>query len=73
MALFHETIVNIISNFIINKIMIFYDRDPPWLNKNIKSMFDCKNAIYKKLIHYNDNRLKLHLRYPQDLLIAKIE
>ena len=31
-ALFHETVVNIMSNFIRNKTMIFDDRDPPWLN-----------------------------------------
>ena len=53
--------------------MIFDDRDPPWLNKNIKYMITYKNAIYKKLIHHNDNHLKLHLRYFQDSLHTKIE
>ena len=72
-ALFNEIIVNIMSNFFPNKTMIFDDRDPPWLNKNIKYMITYKNAIYKKLIHHNDNHLKLHLRYFQDSLHTKIE
>ena len=49
-TLFNETIVNIMSNFIPNETMIFDDRDPPWLNKNIKNIINYKNAIYKKLI-----------------------
>ena len=49
-ALFNETIVDIMSNFIPNETVIFDDRDPPWLNKNVKNMINCKNAIYKKLI-----------------------
>ena len=35
-VVFNETIVNIMSNFIPNETMTFDDRDPPWLNKNIK-------------------------------------
>ena len=61
------------SNFIPNETMILDDKYPPWLNKNIKSMTDYKNAIYKKLIHHNDNHLKLLLRYFQVLLNTKIE
>ena len=30
-------------------------------------MINYKNAIFKKLIHYNDNHLKLRLRYLQEL------
>ena len=39
-ALFNETIVIIMSNFIPNETMTFDDRDPPWLNKNIKNMIN---------------------------------
>ena len=53
--------------------MIFDDRDPPWLNKNIKNVINYKNAIHKKLIYPNDNHLKLHLRFFQDLINTKIE
>ena len=31
-------------------------------------MINYKNAIFKKLIHHNDNYAKLHFRYFQDLL-----
>ena len=72
-ALFNEIIVNIMSNFFPNKIMIFDDRDPPWINKNIKYLITYKNAIYKKLIHHNDNHLKLDLLYSQDSLHTEIE
>ena len=34
-ALFNETIVNIMSNFIPNETMIFDNKDPLWYNKNI--------------------------------------
>ena len=47
--------------------------DPPWLNKNIKNMINCKNAIYNKLIRHNDSNLQFYLRYFQDLLDTKIE
>ena len=36
-------------------------------------MIHYKNAIYKKLIHHNDNHLKLRFRYFQDLVNTKIE
>ena len=72
-VLFNETIVNIMSNFIPNETMTFDDRDPLWINKNIKNMINYKNAIYNKLIRQNDSHLQLHLRYFQDLLNTKIE
>ena len=73
MALFNETIVKIMNNFIPNETMIFDDRDSPWLHKNIQNMVNYKNVIYKKLIYHNDNHLKLHLRYFQDLLNTKTD
>ena len=72
-ALFNETMVNVMSNFIPNKTMIFDYRDPPWVNKNITHMINYKNSISKKLIHHNNSQLKLHVRYLQDLLHAKIQ
>ena len=45
-VLFNETIVNTMSNFIPNETMTFDNRDPPWLNKNIKNMINYKNAIH---------------------------
>ena len=60
------------SNFIPNETIIFDDRDPPWLKKNLKNMINHKDVIYIKLIHHIDNHLKLHLRYLQDLLNTQV-
>ena len=34
--LFNKTIKNIISNYIPHKTVTFDDRDPPWINKDVK-------------------------------------
>ena len=45
--LFNRTILNIFHNFIPNKIILCDDRDPPWMNENIKQL------IRKKLYFEN--------------------
>ena len=62
-VLFNETIENVMSNFIPNETMTFYDRDSPWVNKNIKNRISYKNTIYDKLIRHDDSHLQFHLRY----------
>ena len=59
MALLNETNVNNMSNFIPNETIIFDDRDPPWLKKNLKNMINHKDVIYKKLIHHIDSPSKI--------------
>ena len=34
--LFNKTLLNIFHNFIPNKIIVCDDRDPPWMNDEIK-------------------------------------
>ena len=36
--LFNKTVKNIISNYIPRETVIFDDRDPPWINKNVKQL-----------------------------------
>ena len=43
----NDTITNVFSNFVPNKILTFDDRDPPWMNELIKSKIQWKNGIYK--------------------------
>ena len=43
----NDTITNVFSNFVPNKILTFDDRDPPWKNELIKSKSQWKNGIYK--------------------------
>ena len=45
--LFTETILNIMSNFIPNKIIQVVPRDPPWIDKSLKNMLNKQNRMYK--------------------------
>ena len=46
---FKETIMNIFSNFIPHKTVTPNDKDPPWMNKQIKTLIMEKNGLYKRL------------------------
>ena len=35
-SIFNQTIINILGNFIPYETVLFDDRDPPWMNKEIK-------------------------------------
>ena len=41
--MFNKTIKNIISNYIPHETIICDDRDPPWINKDIKQLILDKN------------------------------
>ena len=57
-ALFNETILNIMRNFIPNEIMIFDNRDPP-LHKKYEKIWLITKNVFKKLIHHVDNYFNL--------------
>ena len=44
---FHETFMNIMSNFIPNLVKKCVPRDPPWINKSLKTLLKKKNRLYK--------------------------
>ena len=46
MYLFSKTIKNIVSSNIPHETNICNDRDPPWINKNIKKLISDKNHAY---------------------------
>ena len=46
-SLFNKTIKNILSNYIPHEIITIDDRDPPWFNKNVKSLIDEKNKAWR--------------------------
>ena len=48
--IFTETILNIFSNFVPNKIIACNDEDPIWMNEKTKSKVKSKNEIYKVYI-----------------------
>ena len=49
-CIFTETMLNIMSNFIPNEIVITGDKDSPWINNKIKSLI--------KIIEYFKNCVK---------------
>ena len=44
--LFNKTIKKIVCNYIPHETIICNDRDPPWINKNIKKLISDKNSAY---------------------------
>ena len=51
--IFNTTIKNILSNYIPHETITCDDRDPPWINKNIKQLILEKNQAYKSYLWSN--------------------
>ena len=47
--LFSKTIKNILSNVIPHETFTFHDRDPPWINNQVKHLINEKNCYIQKL------------------------
>ena len=47
-VLFNETLLNIFSDFTLNKTKTFTDNDPPWMNEDIKNEIKLKNKFYRQ-------------------------
>ena len=47
---FTETLLNIIHNFIPHKRIVCDDRDPPWMNSEIKNLIIEKNLAYNHTV-----------------------
>ena len=45
--LFNKTLLNIFHNFIPNKIILCDDKDPPWINNEIKKLIKRKNWLFE--------------------------
>ena len=52
---FTKTLLNIIQNFIPHETIICDDRDPPWINKEIKKLMIEKNLAFKSYCCSNRN------------------
>ena len=46
---FNGTITNIMSDFVPNKVIIYNDRDRPWMNCHVKNLILYKDNYYKSL------------------------
>ena len=45
--LFNKRLLNIFHNFISNKTIVCDDRDPPWMNDEIKKVIKRKNWVFQ--------------------------
>ena len=59
-AIFHDTLMNIMQNFVCNETIICDDRDTPWMNKEIKQLIEQKNQFYKGFIRINKTLLYIN-------------
>ena len=46
--LFNKTLLNIFYNFILNKIILCDDKDPPWMNDETKTLIKRKNRLFQR-------------------------
>ena len=58
--LFNKTIKNIIQNYIPHETITCDDRDPPWMNKDIKELIHDKNQAFKSYSQSKSNILFVH-------------
>ena len=67
--LFNKTIKDIFSNFIPHETITCDDRDPPWINKNIKQLIHEKSNTYRSYILNDKNPQIFHkVKYLQKQL-----
>ena len=71
---FTETLLNIIHNFIPHERIVCDDRDPPWMNGEIKNLINEKNLAYKSYCRFNrDVFLFEKFKFLQNQLNVSIE
>ena len=66
--LFNKTIKNIILNDVPHETITCDDRDPPWINKDIKELIHEKNQAYKS---YHQNKTNTFSLYKFKLSLHK--
>ena len=54
-SVFNETIMNIMTKFASNELVICDDRDPPWMNRYIKNVIVAINDFHEKLVLPSSN------------------
>ena len=55
-SFFNQTIINILCNFIPHKTVLFDDRDPPWMSKEIKKLIHEKKNIFNCFCRNNNDK-----------------
>ena len=72
---FTKTLLNIIQNFIPHETIICDDRDPPWINKEIKKLTVEKKLVFKSYYCSNQKMFLLEkfkvLQYQLNIFIKE--
>ena len=61
------------TNFILNETKIFNDREPPWINKKVKTMIKKTPKIYQLYLKNKSNMLATKLERLQNLIYETLE
>ena len=59
--IFTETLLNTIQNIIPHETIVCDDRDPPWINKEIKKLMIEKNLVFKSYCCSNRNMFLIEI------------
>ena len=51
----NNTLMNVFSNFIPNKLVTFNDKDPPWMPEHLKKKIKWRNKIYAEFLNENND------------------
>ena len=55
-SIFNQTIINILCNFTSHETVLFDDRNPPWMNKQIKKLIHEKRNIFNCFRRNNNDK-----------------
>ena len=55
-SIFNQTIINILCYFNTHEMVVFDDRDPPWMSKEIKKFIFIKRHIFNCFCRNNNNK-----------------
>ena len=50
----NNTLVNVFSNFVPNKLVTFNDKDLPWMSEHLKKKIKWRNKIYAEYLNENN-------------------
>ena len=55
-SIFNQTIINLLCNFTPHETVLFDDRDPPWMNKEIQKLIHEKKSIFNCFRQNNNDK-----------------
>ena len=55
-SIFNQTIINVLCNFTPHGTVLFDDRDPPWMNKEIQKLIHEKKSIFNCFRQNNNDK-----------------